>query len=70
MLKIGLLILLSFSQNQPQIGQDSLGAEDLLREQKIENQLLEREVVLLEEELREIKKEAPYQGASFIVSNL
>lgn len=55
MLKIGLIILLIFTQNQPQVAQDSVGLEDLLREQQVENQLLEREVELLEEHVKEIR---------------
>ncbi len=53
MTKIGLILLLGFSQVQ--VTQDSLGLQDLLQEQQIENQLLEREVELLEEHVKEIR---------------
>lgn len=56
MIKLGILIIITtFQPTQASIVQDSTGIEELLREERIENQLLEREIEILEEHVKEIR---------------
>lgn len=56
MIKLGILIIITtFQLSQASITQDSTGIEELLREQHVENQLLEQEVEILEEHVKEIR---------------
>ncbi|MEQ8523665.1 hypothetical protein [Gracilimonas sp.] len=56
MLKIGLIVFFGFVQmGQPQISEDSIDLKDILREEQVENRLLEQEVSLMKDHVKEVR---------------